>query len=213
MRDHRGNGKIERLIRTINERLRTNKNIVLKKDKSGLSEILYALRMGEKADGKPSFENLYGRKPNTVKSNIVDKIKGVSEVDPGIKLSTSDFEAEVDSAIMVRERTRGSTLESQFRKRAGEIKETAHTITFLPKDRKKEIVCSKRDVAKTKPQKKRTISNPREEQAGPSSRWNEMEESSEDETYVVSEETKDEESTPTDTTITENVDDTAESEN
>ena len=72
---------------------------------------------------------------------------------------------------------------------------------------------STRDVAKAKPQKKRTISNPREEPAGPSSRWNEMEESSEDETYVVSKETKDEESTPADTTITENVDDTAESEN
>ena len=44
VRDHRGNGKIERLIRTLNERLRTNRNIILKKDKSGLSEILYALR-------------------------------------------------------------------------------------------------------------------------------------------------------------------------
>ena len=102
VRDHRGNGKIERLIRTINERLRTNKNIVLKKDNSGLSEISYALRMGEKADGKSPFEKLYGRKPNTVKSNIVDKIKGVSVVDPGLKFSTSDFEEEVDSAIMVR---------------------------------------------------------------------------------------------------------------
>ena len=57
VRDHRGNGKIERLIRTINERLRTNKNIVLKKDKSGLSEILYALRMGEKADGTSPSKN------------------------------------------------------------------------------------------------------------------------------------------------------------
>ena len=72
---------------------------------------------------------------------------------------------------------------------------------------------SKRDVAKTKPQKKRAIPTPREEHFIPSSRWNETEESSEDETYVVSEETKDEESAPTDTTITENVDDTAESEN
>ena len=29
--DHRGNGKVERLIRTINERLRTNKRIILDK--------------------------------------------------------------------------------------------------------------------------------------------------------------------------------------
>ena len=44
IRNHRGNGKIERLIRTINERLRTNKKIV-SQDKSGLSEILFALRI------------------------------------------------------------------------------------------------------------------------------------------------------------------------
>ena len=67
VRDHRGSSKIELLIRTVNERLRTNKNIILKRDKSGLSEILYALRMGQKADGKSSFEKLCGRKPNTVK--------------------------------------------------------------------------------------------------------------------------------------------------
>ena len=45
VRDHKGNGKIERLIRTINERLRANKQIILTKDQSGLSEILYALRI------------------------------------------------------------------------------------------------------------------------------------------------------------------------
>ena len=45
VRDHRGNGKIERLIRTINERLRTNKQIVVQRDNSGLSKILFALRM------------------------------------------------------------------------------------------------------------------------------------------------------------------------
>ena len=41
IRDQRRNGKIERLIRTINERLRTNKQIILSKDKSGLSEIFF----------------------------------------------------------------------------------------------------------------------------------------------------------------------------
>ena len=48
VRGHRGNGKIERLIRTINDRLRTNKSIIVKKDNSGLSETLYALRTGKK---------------------------------------------------------------------------------------------------------------------------------------------------------------------
>ena len=46
--DHRGNGKVERLIRTINERLRANQRIVLDKDSTGLSEMLYALRTAPK---------------------------------------------------------------------------------------------------------------------------------------------------------------------
>ena len=48
VRDHRANEKFERLIRTINERLRTNKQIIVTKDKSGLSEILYSLRVNKK---------------------------------------------------------------------------------------------------------------------------------------------------------------------
>ena len=139
---------------------------------------------------------MYGRKLNTVKSNTVDKIKGVSEVDPGLKFTTSDFEEEVDSAKMMRERTRGSKLEGQLRTRPGKvIKETAHTIIFLPKGGKKEVVYSKQDVAKTKPQKK-IVKPQEEEQTGPSTKCVEMEESSYDETYVVSEESRDGESTP-----------------
>ena len=56
IRDHRGNGKIERLIRTINERLRANKQVILTKVKTGLSEILYSLRISKKKDGKSPFE-------------------------------------------------------------------------------------------------------------------------------------------------------------
>ena len=198
MRDHRGNGKLERLIRTINERLRTNENIVLKRDKTAHSEILNALRMREKADGKSPFENLYSRKPKTVKSNIVDKFKGVSEADPSLKLSTSDFEDEIDSAIVVREMTKGSNLEGQFKEKSGKvIKETAHTITFLPKHSKKEVIYSKRVVAKTK-SKRRNVEPRTEEQAAPSKRWEVMEDSSEGEPYVVSAETGDDEATTTD---------------
>ena len=50
--DHRGNGKIERFTRTINERLRRNKKIVITKDKTGLSETLFALRMNPSATKK-----------------------------------------------------------------------------------------------------------------------------------------------------------------
>ena len=149
VRDHRGNGKIERSIRTLNERLRTNRNLILKRNKSGLSEILYALRMGKKRDGKSPFEKLYGQEPNTVKSNIINKIKNVSENDPKVEFTQSDFEEEVDSTILVRERTKCSKLEGQYRRKTGKvIKGSAHTITFLPKNSKKEVVYSKRDVAK-----------------------------------------------------------------
>ena len=48
IRDHRRNGKIERLIRTINEQLQASKQIYLSKDKMGLSEILYSLRISKK---------------------------------------------------------------------------------------------------------------------------------------------------------------------
>jgi len=43
IRDHRGNGKVERMIRTINERLRTNREIIVERGNQGISEILFAL--------------------------------------------------------------------------------------------------------------------------------------------------------------------------
>ena len=60
-KDHRGNGKIEQLIRTINERLRMNKQIILSKDKSGLSEILYSLRLSKKMTGNHRLRDLWER--------------------------------------------------------------------------------------------------------------------------------------------------------
>ena len=63
VRDHRENGKIERLIRTINERLPANEQVILTKDKSGLSEILYALRMSKKRTVGPHSKNIWERSP------------------------------------------------------------------------------------------------------------------------------------------------------
>ena len=57
IRDHRGNGKVERMIRTINERLRTNEKIAVERDKNGISNILFALRTEKGADGKSAFES------------------------------------------------------------------------------------------------------------------------------------------------------------
>ena len=126
VRDHRGNGKIERLIRTINERLRTNKQMIVTKDQSGLSEILYALRVNKKKDGTSPFERQMGRQPNTVKSNLVSKLLAISEQDPNLEFEQSDFQDDLDSTVLGRERARGSKLQGTFDKRAGrKIKETA----------------------------------------------------------------------------------------
>ena len=43
VKDHRGNGKVERMIKTLNERLRTQKNVVLERRNNGLSKTLIAL--------------------------------------------------------------------------------------------------------------------------------------------------------------------------
>ena len=79
-------------------------------------------------------------------------------------------------------------LEGKFKKKSGKvIKETTHTITFLPMKRNKETVYSKRDVAKPHSGKKSSTGSKQkrdEEEAGPSTRWKEMEESSEDDTYI-----------------------------
>ena len=144
IKDYRGNGEVETLIRTINERLRTNKEIVLTKDMSGLSEILFALRIAKGANHESAFEKHWGRSPKTLKSQIM---KFVLENDSTVTFQESDFQDEVDSTILVRERARGSKLDGLYKKKTGKIiDQSQHTITILPK-KGKEQVLSKRDVA------------------------------------------------------------------
>ena len=68
--DHKVNGKVERLIRTINERLRANKNIILEKVNTGLSEKLHALR-GAKRPNKPCPVELHNNKKFTTVKDII----------------------------------------------------------------------------------------------------------------------------------------------
>ena len=89
VRAHRGNGKVERLIRTINERLRINKDIVLTKEKSELSKVLFAVRTEIGPDRRSAFERYVGRKPNTLKTAMIRKF--ISETDTKIELSPADF--------------------------------------------------------------------------------------------------------------------------
>ena len=61
IRDHRGNGKVERMIRTVNERLRTSKKIVVERERSGLSKILFAQDQ-KRGRWKISVRETYGQK-------------------------------------------------------------------------------------------------------------------------------------------------------
>ena len=146
IRDHRGNGKVERMIRTINERLRINQKIIVERSKNGISNILFALRTEKRADGKSAFEKQTGRKPNTLKSAMIDKC--ILEKDPLIEIEPDDFSDEADSTILVRERMRGTKLEGAFKKVKGKVTgQSEHTISILPKSGKT-ITLSKRDIAK-----------------------------------------------------------------
>ena len=115
IRDHRGKGKVERLIRTINERLRANKKIIITKDKTGLSEILFALRLNPSATNKSPYERYTSQEANTIKRIVTNTTQFFSEK-PEIELTPDDSESGQDSTIMTRERARGSKLERAFRK-------------------------------------------------------------------------------------------------
>ena len=68
VRDHRGNGKIERLMRTINERLPTNEQIVMRRDNSGLLEILFALRMYQQEMGLHPIRGILAKSKHNEKA-------------------------------------------------------------------------------------------------------------------------------------------------
>ena len=134
------------MIRTINERLQTNKEIIISKEKEGLSKILFALRSERGSGGKSAFEKHLGRKPNTPKSRLIEKY--ILEKDPAIEIEPEDFSEEVDSTILVKERVRGTKLESAFKRVKGQVvSQSNNTITVIPKASKSETIYSKRDIA------------------------------------------------------------------
>ena len=135
VREHRGNRKVEKMIRTNNERLRTNDKIVIEKNKHGISGILFAFRTEKGADGKSAFEKQTGRKTNTPKSAMIQKC--ILDKDPLIEIETEDFSDEADSTILVRDRMRGTKLERAFRKVKGKVVvKSEHTVSVLPKSGK-----------------------------------------------------------------------------
>ena len=149
--DHRGNGKVERLIRTVNERLRANPEILAEKRNKLFYQLVSALRINKGKDGKSPFERHTGRKPNTVTSIIVKLYKELNNLgyDKSVELDRlEDFPRDDDSMIFVRERQRKGKLAGLFKKRRGRVtKETEHTVQFAPEG-KAEVTLSKREVAR-----------------------------------------------------------------
>ena len=96
VRDHWGHGKIRQLIRTINERLRTDKKIVVSNDKSGISEIKFALRMNPSAKRKSPYECYTGQEPNTIKRLETKRKQFFPEL-PEVELAGDDFESGFDN--------------------------------------------------------------------------------------------------------------------
>ena len=135
------------MIRTINERLRTNKKIVLERDHSGLSDILFGLRMNAGHNKLSPFERHYGRKPSTILNNLVCKPSFLAN-DPNLELNESDFAQDQDSTILVRERSRGSKLDGTFsKKKAYLVSQSPHTVTVQHPGRNSTTMYSKRDIA------------------------------------------------------------------
>ena len=133
-------------MRTINERLRTNKKVIITKDKSGLSEILFALTKNPSAKRRSPHECYTGLELNTIKRIVTNKSQFNSE-NPEVELTGEDFETGQDSTFMVRERKRRSKFEGAFKKRKETIIELGnHIITFLPAGRTQATVISKRNV-------------------------------------------------------------------
>ena len=116
VRDHRGNGKIERLIKTLNERLRADKTIVTEQGNAGLARLLFALRTAAAANNNSPFELVFGRKPNTIKEIITERPKTCLETEDALQLTPEDFPKDDHSTIFLRDKTKTRNLKDNSRK-------------------------------------------------------------------------------------------------
>ena len=117
------------MIRTINERLRTNKRVVVERAKKGISN-LFCMEIRKVIVGETAFEKYIGRKANMLKSAMIKKC--ILEKHQQIEIEPKDFSKEADSTILVRQRGRGKKLEGAFKKVEGTIAgQSENTLTVL----------------------------------------------------------------------------------
>ena len=119
IRDLKCNDKIWRLIRNIKGRLRTIQDIIVRRDESGLTEILFAFRMNPSASRKSAYERYTGQEPNTMNRIVTNRGHFLPEMRV-FELNDKDFESGC-STILVRERARGIKLEGAYRKRTWKL--------------------------------------------------------------------------------------------
>ena len=92
------------------------------------------------------FERHTCQEPNTMQ-RIITNYKQVFSDNQEVNINNDDFESGQDSAIVVRERARGTKLEGLYKKRKGvQLENSKHTITFLPAGRTQSTIISKRDI-------------------------------------------------------------------
>ena len=78
----------------------------------------------------------------------------ISEQDPNLELHQSDFQDQLDSTVLDRERARCSKVENTFSKKTGRlVNESAHTITSLLSHQYPECIFEIRRGNRTKKQK------------------------------------------------------------
>ena len=130
--DHRGNGKVERMIRTVNKRPGTNRKIVVQWDTTGISNILFQIKSEKGADNTSEFERQRGRNPNTLKSAMIKKC--ILEKDPQLQIEPENFNEEAHITLLVREQVKGTKHEGNYKRKKGKVAgQNEHTIRVLPK--------------------------------------------------------------------------------
>ena len=115
--------------------MRANKRVVLDRENTGLSQILYAIRNAPKSNNQSPAKLQLGRKVTTIKDIITTKPTTkhhtVSNNANNFELKMSNFPQDQDSEIMVRDRARGSKLEDTYKQKKGHVfNETQHTLTM-----------------------------------------------------------------------------------
>ena len=153
-------GKVERPLRTINERLRANPELLAERQNTLFYQLVSTLRVNKGKDGKSPFERHTGKRPNTITSIIVKLYKELNnlEFDKSVDLDKlEEFPRDDDSTIFVKERQRKGKLTGLFKRRNGKITgETRHTLTFTPENKKTELVLPKKEVAVEKTPKEKS---------------------------------------------------------